>query len=158
MLEEYIYQISLEPISKTEYISAQEITEKNFAEFMKSTPFCRYFLCPDNIYIGEVSRHKRLEKIRELKEHDGVEVGRDGKGMYIVITSRKEYYRSAWEKHCKEMHDNCTLETFMEVYGEENPFCRYVYADGEIMPFTAFVNRCAVSEKYYLGNCVRYYT
>jgi hypothetical protein len=38
----------------------------------------------------------------------------------------------------------------------EDQFGFYVDADGELMTFDAFIRRCAINEKYYIGGTIDY--
>ena len=148
-----IFQVSLNPIKKCNYI-----TENNYWE--------HWFL--DSIADYVVDSNDREYDIEWLKKCvAGCVFGSDDNGDYIIATSRTEYFAEKFEEFRRLLNaaQNYNIEDFAtgiaEMYGiqsaYEDKFGFYVDADGELMTFDCFVRLCEVGEKYYIGGTLDYH-
>ena len=148
-----IFQVSLEPINKADYIE-----ESNYWD--------HWFLNEVADYV--VDSDDRNADIAWLKDCEkGYTVNHDANGDYLVITSRTDYFKNAFKRFAETLEQikNCTIENFAtgmyEIWGLENSyedkFGFYVDADGELMTFDSFVRHCAEGEKYYIGGTIDYH-
>ena len=146
-----IFQVSMNPINKREYIY-----EGDYYEHWFTREIADY-----------VSDHcNREEDIKWLTDDArGYLVNKDDDGEYLVVTNKEEYFAPAYEKFMKALNEigNPTLEEFtngIDLWylkdAAEDKFGFYVDADGELMTFDAFIRGCVTNEKYYIGGTVDY--
>ena len=118
-------------------------------------------------FIGQVADYFQDDATRDgqlyllLAESDrrnGWEIQADANGEFIIVHSKEDYFRPAWEYFKKQMESTVSLEKFMSYRGEDDKTGLYVYADGELMTFAEFVRGCVVGEPYYIGGVLDYHS
>lgn len=148
-----IFQVSLEPIEKADYIE-------------ESTYYDHWFTNSIADYVNE--NCDRTHDIEWLKECErGYTVGCDKYGEYFIVNSKEEYFESKFKsfKDAINKIKDCTLEEFTHGLYEiwalksayEERFGFYVDADGELITFDSFIRACAKGEKYYIGGTIDYH-
>lgn len=147
-----IFQVSMNPINKEEYIC-----EENYYEHWFTREFADYVSDACN----------REEDIKWLADASrGYIVNKDDGGEFLVVINKEEYFAPAYERFMKALNEigSPTLEEFtngIDLYylkdAHEDKFSFYIDADGELMTFDAFIRRCVVNEKYYIGGTVDYH-
>ena len=148
-----IFQVSLKPINKEDYIE-------------ESTYWEHWFVNSIADYV--VDSNDRNYDINWLKNcARGYTVGNDTNGEYLIITNRTEYFQHAFNRFQDMLNaiKNSTIDDFAtgihEIWGLKNAyedkFGFYIDADGELMTFDSFVRHCTTEEKYYIGGTVDYH-
>lgn len=147
-----IFQVSMEPIHKGEYISESDYYDHWFT----------------NTWADYVSDDcNREDDIKWLAEcAKGYVVNKDAHGDYLIVYNKEDYFADAFETFKEELIKiGCpTLTEFASgidlyrlnsSYEEKCGF--YVDVDGELMTFDAFVRGCAQGEQCYIGGTVDYH-
>lgn len=148
-----IFQVNTKPIKEEDYISESDYWEHWFTNEIAD-------------YVTESD--DRDEDIKWLKDcQKGYTVGNDDNGYYIVVTSKTEYFHSAFQRF-KEVFNSikdCTIEHFISGIHEiwslknayEDKFGFYVDTNGELMTFDSFIRYCDEGDKYYIGGTIDYH-
>lgn len=150
-----IFQISMEPIKKHEYI-------------MESDYWDHWFTREIADYVnGDTDRDYDVQWLKNCYNENGMEFGTDENGEYLVIISREKYFKNKFDKFKEAINKvkDCSLEDFAKGLSDmwyvkdvyEDKFGFYVDADGELINLDSFVRGCAVNEKYYIGGTMDYH-
>lgn len=146
-----IFQVSMEPIEEENYICEAEYCDHWFTREIAN------YVSDDCDRDGDIKRLANIAK--------GYSVGEDDNGEYIIITNKEEYFSYAYVKFMEALNKigKPTLEEFTNGISlwnldqaVEDQFGFYVDADGKLMTFDAFIRRCAINEKYYIGGTIDY--
>lgn len=147
-----IFQVSMNPINKGEYICEGDYYEHWFTREIAD-------------YVSDdCSRDGSIDWLGG--DARGYIIGKDDNGEYLIITSKEEYFANAYENFMNELNKigKPTLKEFVNGIdlwylknANEDRFGFYIDADGELMTFDAFVRRCIINEKYYIGGVVDYH-
>lgn len=147
-----IFQVSMEPINKGEYICDSDYYEHWFTREIAD-------------YVSDdCNRDSCIKWLDEVAK--GYLIGKDDNGEYLIVTNKEEYFALAYENFIKALNKigRPTLKEFgngIDLWylknADEDKFGFYVDADGELMTFDAFVRRCVINEKYYIGNILDYH-
>ena len=150
-----IFQVSMEPINKHEYIEESDYWDHWFTNEIAD-------------YVNDnTNRCDDIEWLRNCYEHNGMEFGSDNNGEYFIVESREQYFKRSFDrfKAAIDKIKDCTLEDFAnglehmwhieDAY--ENKFGFYVNADGETINLDSFIRACALNEKYYIGGTIDYH-
>ena len=149
-----IFQVSLNPIEKADYI-----TESNY-------DYEHWFVNEIADYVSDDC--DKDEDIKWLKDCvDGLNFGSDDNGDYFIVESKEAYFEKKFIafKEALDKINKCTLSDFskgiFEIYhlniSYEDRYGFYIDADGEVMTFDAFIRCCVENEKYYLGATCDYH-
>lgn len=148
-----IFQVSLNPIDKNDYIRESDYWD-------------HWFLNEVADYVDDdCDAYDDVKWLQDCVK--GITFGGDENGTYLVVVSREEYFRRSFEKFkiTLDKIKDCTLEDFSKGFHEmwqlkdsyEEKFGFYVDADGELMSFDRFVRLCTTEEKYYIGGTLDYH-
>ena len=148
-----IFQVSMEPIDKDDYIEESYYYDHWFTNSVAD-------------YVSDdCDRKKDIQWLKDCV--NGIAFGYDDHGVCFVVKSKEEYFSRAFDafKNVLERIKDCTIEEFAtgidgmwklkDLYEEKFGF--YVDADGELMAFDSFVRHCTVGRKYYIGGTVDYH-
>ena len=149
-----IYQVSLEPIPSDEYISESDFGDSWFLEMVAE-------------YVDDdIDRNKEIDILKSSLESAGLSFGEDEHGDWLIVNSKEEYFKAAFEKFKEQLAKlaNYSLKDFSGValdiyylnkyYDDKQSV--YFSADGEPMTLDTFIRRCLADEKYYIGGVVGY--
>lgn len=150
-----IYQVSLEPIPDDEYITESDFWDSWFLERVAEH------------VNGDVDRNKEIDILKSSLESAGLSFGEDEHGAWLIVNSKAEYFKAAFEKFKKQLEilSNFSLEDFSSVSSLDMYYLNkyyddkqsvYISADGEMMTLDTFIRRGLVGEKYYIGGVVGY--
>lgn len=107
-------------------------------------------------YIYEVDRDEAIQELAQFAR--GFVIGEDEHGKYLLVTSKKEYFRPLWERFQKKMESTISLEKYMAYDGDDEETGNYIYYDCELVPMSRFIrNLCLEGVRYYLGGIVGYH-
>lgn len=148
-----IFQVSLEPIDKWDYIEESDYWDHWFTREIAD-------------YVDDDTN--REEDIKWLISCcDGLILHKDDKGEYFIVKNKEAYFAKKFERFTQTIDKikDYTLKDFTEGFFEmwglkdayEDKFGFYVDADGEVMNFDSFVRACAKDEKYYIGGTIDYH-
>lgn len=148
-----IFQVSLEPIDKSNYITESDYWDHWFTHEIAD-------------YVNaDCDRDEDVKWLSDCAK--GYAVGSDDNGEYFIVTSKTEYFGQAFErfKSTLDRIKDCTIEDFVQGFYEmwmlkdayENRFSFYVDADGELLNFDKFIRLCVTGEKYYIGGIIDYH-
>lgn len=147
-----IFQVSMRPIEKADYIRENDYYEHWFTREIAD-------------YVSEdCDRDAGIEWLKECSR--GYEIGKDIKGEYLIVTSKENYFKDAFERFQKAFNEISKTTFYDFVNGinlwnlndaNEDKFGFYVDADGELMTFDSFVRGCVCNEKYYIGNVLDFH-
>lgn len=146
-----IFQVSMEPINKGEYICDSDYYEHWFTREIAD-------------YVDDSDRESDISWLE--RNVRGYLVDKDENGEYLIVTNKEKYFEPKYKNFMKALNEigNPTLEEFtngIDLWylknADEDKFGFYVDADGELMTFDAFVRRCVINEKYYIGNILDYH-
>lgn len=147
-----IFQVSMNPINKGEYICDEDYYKHWFTREIAD-------------YVSDdCNREEDIEWLTDAAR--GYLVNKDDDGEYFVVANKEEYFAPAYERFMKALNEigKPTLEEFTNGIGlwnlknaAEDKFGFYVDADGELMTFDAFIRGCVTNEKYYIGGTVDYH-
>ena len=147
-----IFQVSMEPINKEEYIC-----DSDYYEHWFTIEFADYVS-------DDCDREADIEWLSSCAK--GYSIENDDNGEYLIVTNKEEYFTNAYKRFIEELDKigRPTLEEFVNGISlwslnnaDEDKFSFYVDADGELMTFDAFIRRCVTNEKYYIGGTVDYH-
>lgn len=147
-----IFQVSMEPIEKENYICEADYWEHWFTREIAD------YVSDDCDREGDIERLGNIAK--------GYFVGKDDNGEYIIVTNKEEYFSYAYVKFMEALNKigKPTPEEFTNRISlwdlnqaMEDKFGFYVDVDGELMTFDSFVRRCVINEKYYIGGTLDYH-
>lgn len=149
-----IYQLSLEPIPSDEYVSESDFWDA-------------WFLGRVAEYVdGDVDRNKEIDLLKSSLENAGFSFGEDEHGDWLIVNSKEEYFKKAFEKFKEQLTKlaNYSLEDFsgasLDMYYlnqyYDDKLGEYISADDELMTLDNFIRKCLVGEKYYIGGVVGY--
>ena len=149
-----IFQVSLNPIEKADYI-----TESNY-------DYEHWFVGSIADYVSDDC--DREEDIKWLKGCvEGISFGADNNGEYFIVESKETYFEKKFIAFKKVLDkiSKCTLSDFVQDIFEfyqlnilyEDKYGFYIDTDEELMTFDAFIRYCVEKEKYYLGGTCDYH-
>lgn len=147
-----IFQVSLEPIEKEDYIE-------------ESTYWDHWFVGEIADYVVDSDRNEDIDWLKDCC--NGLTFGTDDNGKYFIVRNKEEYFKKKFKrfKNAVDTIKSCTLEEFTkEIFAVwelknayEERFGFYVDADGELLNFDNFIRLCIVNEKYYIGGTLDYH-
>ena len=148
-----IFQVSMEPIEKADYID-----ESNYYD--------HWFINSIADYVSDDTN--RTEDLDWLTSYvKGIVVSDDEDGEFLIVTDREKYFKNAFEDFKKVIDEikNCTIKEFSKglhnmwriIHTYEDKYGFYVDADGELITLDNFVRTCALNEKYYIGATLDYH-
>lgn len=149
-----IFQVSEKPIDKADYID-----ESNYI-------YDHWFTNSVADYVSNSCyRDEDLKWFEDCAK--GITCGKDENGEYFIITSKEEYFESAFNRFKKLIDDikDCTINDFAEGIDEiwsiknvyEDKYGFYVDIDDDLMSLDSFVRLCNKNVKYYIGGTVDYH-
>ena len=149
-----IFQISMTPIKEIDYVTEADYNYEHW--------FCREIA---DYVVESDDRNADIEWLKNCTK--GLLFDKDKYGNYFIVKSKEDYFASRFEvfKNVLDTMKECTIEDFASgILGMwslsnayEEKFGFYVDADGEVITFDSFVRKCAVNEKYYIGNTLDYH-
>lgn len=149
-----IFQVSMEPIPKEDYIG-------------ESFYYDHWFTNEIADYVnGDTNRDSDIEWLQGFSE--SFAFGTDNGGEYFIVKDKVKYFEPNFKRFMDAVNTikDYTLEDFIGgFYGAmyqlkdayEDKFGFYVNADGETMTLDSFVRGCATGEKYYIGATIDYH-
>ena len=148
-----IFQVSLEPIVKADYITESDYWESWFTQEIAD-------------YVDENT--DRNDDIEWFKSScNGFVFDKDDKGEYFIVKDKGAYFEKKFKMFSEAVGKikDYTLNDFslgiVEMwtlrYAYEDRFGFYVDADGELMNLDRFVRGCATNAKYYIGGTIDYH-
>ena len=153
-----IFQISLAPIDKDDYIEESYYWDSSFIGSVAD-------------YVNDdTDRMSDIEWLKDCYKDRGISFGADDSGEYFIIEDKVKYFAPKFEtfqKALKELSEitiddfiNCSCGMQMyklkEAYIDEYGF----YIDGHeetLETFDAFVHYARTDEKYYIGATIDYH-
>ena len=149
-----IFQVSMEPIKKEDYIRESDYWEHWFTSQIAD-------------YVdGDTDRESDIDWLSEYS--NAFVFGKDDGREYFIVKDKAEYFKHSFKRFTEAINTikDYTLEDFIGgFYGAmyqlkdayEDKFGFYVNADGETMTLDDFVRRCVTGEKYYIGATIDYH-
>ena len=148
-----IFQVSMEPISKKDYIVEAEYWDHWFTREIAD-------------YVnGDTDRDSDVEWLKGCC--NGLVFGKDNNGEYFVVENKEMYFKNKFDRFMEALNKikDCTLEDFAKGFYDmwtlkdayEDKFGFYVNVDGDTMNFDDFMRGCAKGEKYYIGGTIDYH-
>lgn len=149
-----IFQVSMEPIPKEDYIG-------------ESFYYDHWFTSEIADYVnGDTDRDNDIEWLQGFSE--SFAFGTDDGGEYFIVKDKVKYFEPNFKRFMEAVNTikDYTLEDFIGgFYGAmyqlkdayEDKFGFYINADGETMTLDSFVRGCATGEKYYIGATIDYH-
>ena len=100
-----IYQVSLEPIPDDEYITESDFWDSWFLERVAEH------------VNGDVDRNKEIDILKSSLESAGLSFGEDEHGAWLIVNSKAEYFKAAFEKFKKQLEilSNFSMEDYSSV-------------------------------------------
>ena len=154
-------------ISNVPDISDIDNIEKMFSDGIYHLTMVRcYKPLPAEYVDGNVDRNKEIDILKSSLESAGLSFGEDEHGAWLIVNSKEEYFKAAFEKFKEQLAKlaNYSLKDFSGValdmyylnkyYDDKQSV--YFSADGEPMTLDTFIRRCLADEKYYIGGVVGY--
>ena len=150
-----IFQASLKPIDKIEYIE-----ESNYWD--------HWFVGSVADYVTESDdRDEDIQWLKDCHSHHGLEFGKDDNGEFFIVKDKCAYFERSFDvfKETLDKIKDCTLEDFAQGFHEmwqlknayEDKFDFYIDADGELLSLDSFIRLCATEEKYYIGGTLDFH-
>ena len=148
-----IFQVSLEPITKADYITESDYWEHWFTREIAD-------------YVDEdTNRNDDIEWMKSCCNEFIFD--KDDRGEYFIIADKEAYFADKFKMFSEAVDKikDYTLSDFthgiMEMWtlrhAYEDRFGFYVDVDGELMSLDSFVRNCAKDAKYYIGNTIDYH-
>lgn len=150
-----IFQVSLDPIDKDDYIE-----ESNYWDHWFTSELADYVN-------GDCDRKDDIEWLKHFYSTNGIEFGADDNGEYFIVKNKCAYFADKFETFTEiiKRMNNYTLDGFVYGVSEmwslnntyEDKYGFYVDIDEELMTLDSFVRRCVTEEKYYIGGTLDYH-
>lgn len=154
-----IFQVKTKPIDGQDYIRESDYYDHWFTHQIAD-------------YVNEdTDRDYDIKWLSECAK--GYEVGEDDNGEYLIVNSKEEYFASAYARfnHLLAQIGKPTMADFIDVNGIDMWRVNNAYEDkfgfyidnydcqygSELMTLDAFIRRCDVGVKYYIGNTIDYH-
>lgn len=148
-----IFQVSTEPISKSDYIKESDFWD-------------HWFLHEVADYVNDdCNREDDIDWLAICER--GYTVGHDNNGQYIIVQNKEEYFTKAFERFQGLLNKitKYDIQHFAQgiyemwdiqnVYEEKYGF--YIYFDSDLLTFDEFIRSCTENEKYYIGGTIDYH-
>lgn len=151
-----IFQVSLKPIDKAEYITESEYYDHWFTNSVAD-------------YVNDdCNRGEDIEWLKDCYEGRGIEFGADDNGEYFIIKSRIKYFEKTYEKFqgLLEKIRNYDITEFANGIYEfwslkeayEDKFGFYVQTDDNgLITIDNFARVYPENTKYYIGATIDYH-
>lgn len=155
-----IFQVSLSPINKSNYI-------------IESDYWDHWFLNEIADYVAESNdRNEDIEWLKNCYKEKGIEFGADNNGEYFIVKSKQAYFKQQFNKFMETIDKikNYTLDNFAQGFHEmwllknayEEKFGAFyvdigIDEDEDLMSFDSFVRMCTIEKKYYIGGTMDYH-
>ncbi len=153
-----IFQISKQPIDKTDYIE-----EDNYYDHWFTNQIADYVN-------GDTNRESDIDWLKSCYNNQGLSFGADDNGEYFVIEDKNKYFAPKFERFQKllqelsavTLDDFVSHKTSLQMYSLKEAYNdRYgFYVDSEdifLVSFDEFVRCSKVGVKYYIGATIDYH-
>ena len=148
-----IFQVSLDPITKADYITESDYWEHWFTREIAD-------------YVDEdTNRNHDIEWFKSCC--NGFVFDKDERGEYFIVEDKEKYFADKFKMFSEAVDKikDYTLSGFTQGVAEmwglrhayEDRFGFYLDADGELMTLDRFVRGCAKGAKYYIGGTIDYH-
>ena len=149
-----IFQVSMEPIAKYNYIEENDFYDHWFTNEIAD-------------YVSDsCDRDHDIDWFKVATA--GCEFGEDENGKYFIVKNKARYFADKFDKfkNAAEQLSVATIDEFVDglshamyklIQAYEDKYGFYIDADGELMTRDEFIRGCATDEKYYFGNTIDYH-
>ena len=149
-----IFQVSMEPIDKNEYI-----TESDYYDHWFTNSVANYVSDDCDAY----------DDVKWLQDCvKGITFGGDENGVYLIIKDKEKYFEDAFRqfKATLDVLKGCTIQDFtkgiLDMYGLKNAyeekFGFYVETeDNGLITMDNFIRIYPENEKFYIGGTINYH-